>query len=105
MQSGGRSEVALSQVATADLDVAVLSQPPPPHLPLGDQFEAGSMQIVGFQATLRRCAFREQTLEYASWNPNHALIVADADAELDHGPFGVPPGILWKAEKHCDLRG
>jgi hypothetical protein len=41
------------------------------------------MQIVGFEATLRRRRLVEQDLEDASRNPNDPLILAHADAERD----------------------
>jgi len=33
------SGFAFPQIATGDLDIAVVSQLPPPNLPLGDEFE------------------------------------------------------------------
>jgi hypothetical protein len=36
-----------AQIAAGDLDVAVVGQLPATNLPLGDQFEAGSMQVIG----------------------------------------------------------
>jgi len=32
--------------------------------------------------------------------PHQALILADADAELDDGALGVAPGVGRKAEEH-----
>ena len=54
MQSGRWAEGALAQITTADFDVAIVGQLPATDLPLGDQFEPGPMQMVGFEATLRR---------------------------------------------------
>jgi hypothetical protein len=97
--------LAFTEIAAGDLDVAVLRKLTATHLPLGDQFEPGPMQIVGFQATLRRRGLVEKTLEHASRNPDDPFVFADPDAELDGGPFGVPSGIGGKTEEHCDLLG
>jgi hypothetical protein len=70
MQASRRAEVALAQISTRDLDLAIVGQLPTTHLPLGDQFEPGPMQIVGFEVTLRRQGLVEQDLEDASRNPN-----------------------------------
>jgi hypothetical protein len=42
------------QIATGDLDVAVLGQLPAANLPFGDEFEPGAVQVVGFEAPFRR---------------------------------------------------
>ena len=42
----------LAQVPPADLDIPVLGQLPPAQLPLGDAFEAGALEVVGFDAAL-----------------------------------------------------
>jgi hypothetical protein len=39
-------------------------------------------------------------LEDALGNPDNALIFADADAELDDGALGVPPGVGRKTKEH-----
>jgi hypothetical protein len=86
----------LAQISTGDLNVGVLGQLPAAHLALGDQFEAGPMQIVGFQATLRCRGLVEEGLEDAPRDPDDALVFADADAELVGKPFGIPSGIRRK---------
>jgi hypothetical protein len=101
----GRAEVALAQIPTRDLDIAIVGQLPAADLSLRDQFEPGPMQMVGFQAPLRCRGLVKQRLEDPSRNPDDPVILAHADAELDHGHLGVPPGIRRKAEKHCDLLG
>src|SRR5205823_8966045 len=35
------------QIATGDLDIAVVGQLPPPNLSLGDQFEPGPVKVIG----------------------------------------------------------
>ena len=40
----------LQQIATGDLDIAIVSQLPSPQFALGDQFERGPVQVVGFEA-------------------------------------------------------
>jgi hypothetical protein len=72
-----------AQIPTGDLDIAVVPQLTVTHFPLCDQFAPGPMQIVGFEATLRRRRLVEQDLEDASRNPNDPLILAHADAERD----------------------
>ena len=37
------SGFAFAQVATGNLDIAVIGQLPPPNLPLGNEFEPGPM--------------------------------------------------------------
>jgi hypothetical protein len=83
MEASRRAEPAIPQVATGDFDVAIVGQLTTPHLPLGDEFEPGPVKMVGFEATLRRRGLVEQDLEDASRNPNHAFILAHADAEGD----------------------
>jgi hypothetical protein len=48
-----RPNVSLAQIATGDLDVTVLGQLPATNLPLRDQFEAGSVAVIGFETPLR----------------------------------------------------
>jgi hypothetical protein len=38
------------EIATGDLDIAVVGQLSPPKFALGDQFEPGATQVVGFKA-------------------------------------------------------
>jgi hypothetical protein len=46
-----RLEFPFPQIATRDLDIAVVGQLPSPKFPLGDKFETGSVKMVGFEAT------------------------------------------------------
>jgi hypothetical protein len=41
------------------------------------------MNVIGFNAALRRRGVPKQVLEYAPADPHDTFIVADADAELD----------------------
>src|SRR5947209_17483855 len=72
-----RLEFPFPQIATGDLDVAVLGQLPPPNLPLSYEFEPSPVKVVGFDAAFRRWSLGEQHLKYAARNPHHALILAD----------------------------
>ena len=90
----------LPHIATSDLDVAIVGQLPPSNLPLCDEFEAGPVKVVGFEASFGRGGLRKQDLEYASRNAHDSLILAHTDAELDDGALGIPSGVRRKAEKH-----
>src|SRR5215472_17028593 len=46
-----------------DLDIAIVGQLPPSNLPLCDEFEAGPVKVVGFEASFRRRGLRKQDLE------------------------------------------
>jgi hypothetical protein len=98
-----RLDRPFSQIATGDFDIAVVGQLPAANLPFGDDFESAAVKVVGFEAPFRRAGFRKQDLEDAPGNPHDALIFADADAELDDGALGVPPGVGRKSEKHRSL--
>jgi hypothetical protein len=93
------------EIATGNLDIAINGQLPPPKFALGDEFEPGSVEMVGFEAPFRRGGLWEQDLEHAPGNANDAFIFAHADAELDGVPVGVPSGVGRKAEERCSLRG
>jgi hypothetical protein len=54
-----RPDFALPQIATGDLDIAVVGQLPLPKFPLSDKFEPGAVKMAGFEAAFRRWAFRE----------------------------------------------
>jgi hypothetical protein len=72
----GRLGIRFAQVAARNLNVAVISQLLPTNLPLGDDFERDPVQMIRFEATLRR------------WG---------------NGVIGIPASIRRKAEEHCDL--
>jgi len=95
-----RPDFPFPQIATGDLDIAVVGQQPPPKFALGDEVEPGPMKMVGFEAAFRRGGLWKQDLENAPGNAHHALILAYPDAELDGVPVGVPPGIWREAEEH-----
>ena len=88
------------QIATGDFDITVVGQLPAANLPLSDEFEPGSVQVVGFEAPFGRGGLRNQDLEDTSGNAHYALIFADADAELDDGAVRVPPGVGRKSKEH-----
>lgn len=90
----------LPQIATGDLDITVVGQLPTPNLPFGDQFEPRPVEVLRFEAALRRRSLWKQDLENASGHAHHTLIFADAYTELDDGSLGVPVSIGWKAKEH-----
>jgi hypothetical protein len=95
-----RPDFLLLQIASRDLDVAIVSQLPAASLPLGDEFEPSSVKVVRFKASFRRRSIGEQDLEDAPGNPHHALIFADTDPELDGVSVRIPSGVGRKAEEH-----
>jgi len=101
MRTRGRGELAGPQVAPCDLDVAIVGQLPAAHLPFGGEFEAGPIEIVGFETTLGGRALVEKTLEHASWHSHYAFILANTDAEFDSGDIDIPASIRGKSEEHA----
>jgi hypothetical protein len=89
-----------TQIATGDLDIAVVGQLAATKFPLGDEFEPGPMKMVDFEAAFGRRGLWKQDLEDAPGNANDAFILADADTEFDGGALRVPPGVGRKAEEH-----
>ena len=77
------------EISAGDLDVAVLGQLSAANLAFRDEFEPGPINVIGFDAALRRRAVPKQVLEHAPRDGHGAVILADADAELDGGPFGA----------------
>jgi hypothetical protein len=53
-----RLDFPFPQVATGDLDICVAGQLPAANLPLGDEFEPGAVQVVGFEAAFGREGFQ-----------------------------------------------
>src|ERR1700680_4813785 len=96
---------SLTQISAYDLDITVVGQLPATNLPLSDQFEPGPMKMIGFKAPFGCGRLVEQGLEHPPADTHDAFILADPDAELDDGPFGVPVRIRGKTEEHCDLLG
>ena len=88
-----RSDLALPQISAGDLDIAVVGQLAATKLPFGDEFEPGSVKVVGFQALLGCRGLIDQGLEHAPRHANDAFILAHADAELDDGALRIPPGV------------
>jgi hypothetical protein len=98
-----RDTPRFTEIAAGNLDIRVLGELPAAHLPFGDEFEPGSVKIVGFKTPLRRRRFVEQPLEYAPAHTDGAFVFPQTDTELDGIPDGIPTGIRGKAEEHCDL--
>src|SRR5438067_2538531 len=88
------------QIATGDLDIAVVGQLPSTNRPFGDQFEPRPVEVVRFEAAFGRRSLWKQVLENASGHAHHTLIFADAYTELDDGSLGVPASIGRKAKEH-----
>ena len=82
--------LAFAEVAARDLDVAIVGQLLAAHLPLGNQFEGGAIQVIGVEAALGRGAVVEEGLEHATGYANDALVLAYPDAELDRRNVDVP---------------
>ena len=91
-----RPDFALPQIATGDLDIAVVSQLPPPKFPLSDKFEPGAVKMVGFQAAFRRWAFPRVGAGRRAGARERRLHIRLRDAEFDGRPVGVPPGVFGK---------
>jgi hypothetical protein len=82
---GRMGGLSLAKVAAADLDTAVISQLPAAQLALDDQLEAGSLQMVRLKAFLGCHDAVDVAAEDIARHAHRALVLADADAELD-GP-------------------
>jgi hypothetical protein len=96
--------LALAEVAAADLDITVVGQLSAPQLALDDQLEPGPVQVVRFKTFLGRHDAVDEAPEDISRYPDHALVLTDADPELDGPEVRVPPRILRKAEEHGSAR-
>jgi hypothetical protein len=94
------SGLRFAEVSARNLDVGIVGQLPAADLPLGDEFEASSLQIIGFEAPFRRRRFVEQALKDTPGNPHDALILADPDAKLDGRSVRIPAGIRREAKEH-----
>jgi hypothetical protein len=95
-----RLDFPIPQIATGDLDIAVVSQLPSTNLPFGNQFEPRPVKVVRFEAAFRRRSLWKQDLENASGHAHHPLIFADAYTELDDQSLRVPASIGRKAKEH-----
>jgi hypothetical protein len=73
-----RPDFPFPQIATGDFDIAVVGQLPAANLPLSDEFEPDSVQVVSFEAPFGRGGLRNQDLEHAPGNAHHSLIFPDA---------------------------
>jgi hypothetical protein len=71
----------------------ILGQLPPTQLLLGDALEPGALEVVRLNAAFGRGPLREQALEHAPWDPDHAAVLAD----LGGLPLGIQAGILGSA--------
>jgi hypothetical protein len=90
----------LTQIPPADLDVPILAQLLAAQLPLVDALEPGPLEIVGFDAPLGRGPPRQQPLEDAARDPDHTLVLADLDPELNGLPVGIPARVLADISGH-----
>jgi hypothetical protein len=66
-----RPDFRFLQIAAGNLDIAVVGQLAATELPLGDQFESGSVKVVGFEAAFRRRGLgkRRETRTTPSYSP------------------------------------
>jgi hypothetical protein len=88
------------QIASGELDVTVFGQLAPAQLPLSDTLKPGPLEIVRLDAALGRGPLRQQALKHAPRHPDHAVVFADLDPELDGLLLGVPAGVLGESEEH-----
>src|SRR5438874_13826052 len=56
--------ITFTQIAPADLDIAIVSQLPSPELSFHCKLEAGALEAHGFQAPLRCRRPTEQSMEH-----------------------------------------
>jgi putative ABC transport system substrate-binding protein len=106
----GRFETLLSRrhgsdrysahVPPADLDIPVLGQLPPTHLPLGNAFEPGRLEIVRLDAPLGGWPVGQEPLEDAPRDPDHAAVLPDLDPEHYGLPIGVSAAIIRDGEEY-----
>jgi hypothetical protein len=54
-----RPDFPFTQIATGDLDIRIVGKLTAAQLPLGDEFEPGTVKVIGFEAAFRSWAFRE----------------------------------------------
>ena len=78
-----RPALSFPQIATGDLNIAVVGQLPSTNLPFGDQFEPRPVKVVRFEAAFRRRSLWKQDLENAPGHAHYTLIFAEAYTELD----------------------
>ena len=77
------------QVSPADLDIPILGQLTPAKLPLGNALEPRPLEVVCFDASLRRGPLGQEPLKDPPRYPDHATVFADLDTELHGLPIGV----------------
>jgi hypothetical protein len=78
--------LASPQIASSDLDIAVVGQLAATNLPLGDEFQPGSVVMVGFEAAFGRRGLWKQDLKHAPRQANDTG--SRLDIKLDDGNFG-----------------
>jgi hypothetical protein len=88
------------QIQPGDFDIPVIGQLPPTQFALGDPFKVRALEVVGFEATLGGWTLGQKALENTPREPDNALVLADADTELDSLPLGIPAGILGEGKEH-----
>jgi hypothetical protein len=90
----------LAKVAAGDLDVALIGQPTLARLVLGDQLEAGPLQMVGLGTTPGRRAAVKKAPEHVAPNADDTFIFANPNAEFDGLTLGIPAGIVREGEEY-----
>jgi hypothetical protein len=80
-----------TQIATVDLDIAILGQLSPSNLALRDQFEPGSVKVVGFETPFRaqddRCRI-PRDVSLILWPSREIVGVSEIEAAPVHA-------VLW----------
>jgi len=70
------------------------------QLALSNQLKPGSLQVIRLETFLRRHGAIDKSSENIARHVDYALVLADADAELDGLQVWIPPRVLGKAEEH-----
>jgi hypothetical protein len=86
------------------LTFTIVGQLAAAQLALGNQLKPGSLQVLRLKAFLRGDGAINEAPENTARHADHALVLADADAEFDGPEVRVSPRILSKAEKHGSAR-
>jgi hypothetical protein len=95
--------LAIAEVAATDLDIAIVGQLPAARLALDDKLEAGSMQMVRLRAFLGRHGAIDVAPEDIARHADHALVLADADANSTAGRSGFHRASSGKLKNMAQL--
>lgn len=87
-----------AQISTCNFYVAFIGQLPASDLPLHDQFEPGSMEMIGFNAAFRRRHFRKNRLKDRPLYPHDPSTFANEQAAAVSS--GEPAGLHQIGSPH-----